>query len=368
MHVLVRALGVAAATAVIGAGAALALAAGGDAPPGGAAAASAAPVAFTVVASGDFLIHSPVWARAQRNAGGRGYDFRPMVREVRDFVAGADIAVCQLETPLSERAPQGYPVFSAPVQLARAIRWGGWDVCSTASNHTLDLGQWGIDRTIAALNRNDVAYTGSARSARQARQIPILRAKGVPVAVLAYTQVSNGQREPHPWSLAEADATQIIRDARRARAQGARAVIVNVHWGEEYQHRPSAAQWDLARRLARSKVVTAVVGQHAHVVQPIRQVEGMWTVFGEGNLISNQSAGAGLPAASQDGYIARLHLVATDERVRVERVDYLPTYVRRPDYVVVPVGPRSARAEYRVSYGRTRAVAGAGPHLRPVRP
>lgn len=345
---------------MVGAGAALA----GSAPTGDVS--PEAPVAFTVAASGDFLIHSPVWAQAQRNAGGRGYDFRPMLREVQDVVAGADLAICQLETPMSERAPQGYPVFSAPVQLARAIHSGGWDVCSTASNHTLDLGQWGIDRTIAALRRHGVDYVGSARSAREARRIPIHTVKGVPVAVLAYTQVSNGQREPHPWSLAEADAARIIRDARRARRSGAQAVIVNLHWGEEYSHSPSGAQWDLARRLARSRAVTAVVGQHAHVVQPIRRINGMWTVFGEGNLISNQSAGAGLPAASQDGYIARLRLVAAAGRVRVTGVDYLPTYVRRPDYVVMPVGPRSSRAEYRASYARTRAVVGAGANLRPV--
>lgn len=326
------------------------------------------PVAFTIAASGDVLIHSPVWAQAQRNAGGRGYDFAPMLREIRPYVHGADLALCQLETPVTERAPQGYPVFTAPVALARAIQVSGWDVCFTASNHTLDLGQWGIDRTIAALRRHGVDHVGSARSARDARRIPIHTVQGIPVATLAYTQVSNGQREPHPWSLAEADPERIIRDARRARAMGAQAVIVNVHWGEEYQHQPSAAQWQLVRRLARSGQVTAVVGQHAHVVQPIRRVDGMWVVFGEGNLISNQSAGAGLPAASQDGYIARLHLVAQAGRVRVERVSYVPTYVRRPDYAVVPVGARSARAEYRASYHRTRAVAGAGPHLRPVSP
>jgi Bacterial capsule synthesis protein PGA_cap len=49
--------------------------------------------------------------------------------------------------------------------------------------------------------------------------------------------------------------------------------------------------------------VTAIVGQHAHVVQPIRRVNGKIVVFGEGNLVSNQS-GACCPTESQDGLIA----------------------------------------------------------------
>ena len=55
----------------------------------------------------------------------------------------------------------------------------------------------------------------------------------------------------------------------------------------------------------RSPEVTAVIGQHVHVVQPIRRVNGKPVVFGEGNFLSNQSE-ACCPAASQDGLIALL--------------------------------------------------------------
>lgn len=34
------------------------------------------PVKLTVAASGDFLIHQPVWSRALADGGGRRYDFR----------------------------------------------------------------------------------------------------------------------------------------------------------------------------------------------------------------------------------------------------------------------------------------------------
>ena len=169
--------------------------------------------------------------------------------------------------------------------------------------------------------------------------------------------MTNGIPLPRPWAVNLAGASRIVADARRARRAGARAVIVNLHWGTEFSHAPDAFQRTLARRLGRSRAITAVVGQHAHVVQPIRRFGGMPVVFGEGNLLSNQTA-ACCPAASQDGMLVRLHLRAGPRRVRVRRITYTPTWVRHPDYAVVRAGGASR--------ARTIAVVGRTPRLRPV--
>jgi len=187
----------------------------------------------------------------------------------------------------------------------------------------------------------------------------MVHAKGVNIAFLAYTALTNGQRIPHPWTLDMAPRRRILRDARRARRRGADAVIVNLHWGQEYRSAPSYEQRRLARALTRSRAITAVVGQHVHVVQPIRWIHGKPVVFGEGNLISGQSA-ACCPAATQDGLVALLDLRAGGSgRVRAVRVRYLPTYVRHPDYTVVHARGRSRR--------RTIAVAGRSRRVVPVR-
>ncbi len=324
----------------------------------------APPATFTVAASGDFLIHGPVAAQALADGDGRRYDFRPMFGPVRRRIAGADLALCHVETPLVPGPVQGYPSFRTPPSLAGAIRATGWDACSTASNHSLDAGQHGVTTTLEALDRAGIPHSGTARSARGARRGPILRVvasggQDVRVAFLAYTAVSNGQLVPHPWSVAWADARRILADARRARRRGADTVIVNLHWGDEYSQSISASQAALARRLTRSPAIAAIVGQHAHVVQPIRRVNGKPVVFGEGNLVSNQTA-ACCPAASQDGLIALIDFVARDGRVRARRVRYVPTWVRHPDYRVVPARRGS------VSWRRTVAVAGRAPWLRPA--
>jgi poly-gamma-glutamate capsule biosynthesis protein CapA/YwtB (metallophosphatase superfamily) len=317
-------------------------------------------VRITIGVSGDLLLHLPIVARAHALAGGRGYDFRPLLRPIRRWVRRNSLSFCHVETPLTPAPPAGYPVFNSPPAMARAVKATGFDACDTASNHSLDRGQAGIDATRRALAQAGVPHTGSFASRRQQRRTLLLRAHGVRVALLAYTEMTNGIPLPHRWSVNLARAGRILRDARRARRAGARVVIVNLHWGTEYRHSPDAFQLALARRLARSSAITAVVGQHVHVVQPIRRVDGLPVVFGEGNLLSNQTA-ACCPAASQDGMLVRLYIRVGARRARVARITYTPTWVRHPDYAVV----HAARAQ-RASWKRTVAVVGRARRVRPT--
>ena len=317
---------------------------------------------FTLAASGDLLIHQPVWVRARADGGGH-YDFRPMLRYVKPIIAKADVALCHIETPMSDRPPAGYPKFNTPSALARAVKWGGWDVCDTASNHSLDQGQAGIDSTGVALRRAGVLHTGSFRSAAAQRRITMLTVRGVKVALLAYTETTNGIALPHSWSVNLARAGTIRADARRARAQGAQVVVVNIHWGDEYHSRPSAFQRRLAAAIMRGHLVTALVGQHVHVVQPIARVHGRLVVYGEGNLLSGQTA-ACCPPATQDGLIALLGISVDGQIARVTHVTYVPTWVRHPDFAVLPIriglqrGFASIIATLRKSWRRTVARAG----------
>jgi hypothetical protein len=327
-------------------------------------------VQLVVESSGDMLIHSAVFERALVLGGGRRYNFAPFFVAVRPYIRQADLALCHVETPMTPAPPRGYPLFNTPPALAIAIRQTGWRACSTASNHTLDQGQRGVDDTIRALDRAGVAHTGSFSSAAAQRMPLIMTVKGVRIAFLAYTELTNGIPSPHPWSVNRVSAATILSDAHRARRDGAQVVIVNLHWGDEYVAQPSGFQLQLADKLTRSRDVTAIVGQHVHVVQPIRIIHGKAVVFGEGNLISNQTS-ACCPAASQDGMIVLLTITVDGRGARVTFIHYVPVWVRHPDFVVLPAGtawrtdPADAAA-LRASYRRTVAVAGRAPRIQPI--
>jgi poly-gamma-glutamate capsule biosynthesis protein CapA/YwtB (metallophosphatase superfamily) len=335
------------------------------------------PIELTIEASGDLLIHTAVWTRAQALDGGAGYDFAPLFAEIRPYVDGADLALCHMETPMTPAPPTSYPIFNTPPALAEGVAETGWDLCDTASNHSLDQGQEGIDETGKAFDRAGIGHTGSFPSPAAQRRLTLVDVGGVRIAFLAYTTDTNGIPLPNRWSVNIATAGRILEDARRAVRSGADAVIVNVHWGgeivAEYQTEPSAGQLALARKLTASRDITAVVGQGPHAVQPIQRINGKYVVFSEGNLVSNQSPAAGLPASSQDGLVALLHLVLDERGARVTAVRYLPVWVRQPDYTVLPVGSALRKGEYDAatlqdSYERTVGVAGRGPGITPIPP
>jgi poly-gamma-glutamate capsule biosynthesis protein CapA/YwtB (metallophosphatase superfamily) len=334
----------------------------------------AARASFDIVASGDILIHGPVAAAAWRRD---RYDFRPLFARIRPLVRGAALALCHVETPIGAGPRSGYPLFNAPAELADAIRWTGWDACSTASNHALDRGADGVAATLRSLARAGVRFTGTARSRREGRRILLLRPHGVTVAFLAYTYGTNGLPRPHPWSVNLIWRPRIVADARRARRRGADLVLVNLHWGSEYVRDPTPEQRRLARSLLRTGLIDAVLGQHAHVVQPIRRVFGRFVVYGEGNLLSAQSV-ACCSDATRDGLIVRLRVRAGAGRASVARVEYVPTRVLQPGFVIEPLaralrrlgasgeGASPLARELRTALRRTIAVVGRRPSIRPV--
>jgi Bacterial capsule synthesis protein PGA_cap len=333
------------------------------------------PVRFTLSVSGDLLIHSPVYEHALSLGGGNRYDFAPLFEQVRPYVKGADLAICHVEVPMSPAAPSSYPVFNTPPELAKAIAQTGWEACDTASNHSLDQGQEGIDETRKALDRAGVEHTGSYSSRAASERILMLGAEGARVAYLAYATDTNGIPLPHPWSLSLTEKPdEVVADARRARKHGADVVLVNMQWGinmsPEYVTEASSKQVAFVKELVRSPAITAVVGQGPHVVQQIERLEGKYVVFSEGNLISNEGADAGLAAESQDGLIGLLDVVVDGDGAHVERVRYVPTWVQHPDYTVLPVGPaldanEGDSATLRASYDRTVDTAGRGKGIEP---
>src|SRR5262249_2396667 len=153
--------------------------------------------------------------------------------QIKPIIKRVDLPLCHVETPMTPATPQGYPVFNTPPALAPAIHEVGWKACSTAATHSLDQGQTGVDDTIKALDHAGVLPAGTYSSAAARRRPLIMTIKGVKVAFLSYTDITNGIPSPRPYSVNRASAGAILAEAHRARVDGAKVVIVNIHWGDE---------------------------------------------------------------------------------------------------------------------------------------
>ncbi|WFB11904.1 CapA family protein [Streptomyces sp. LX-29] len=249
---------------------------------------------FTLLATGDLLVHASVIRQARADAGGEGYDFRRMLAGAQPLVSEADLAICHMETVYgADGGPfTGYPAFKTPPQLAQSVRDTGYDSCSTASNHTLDAGAEGVRRTLDAMDRAGLRHAGTARSAGE-RDWTLLKAGDAEIAHLAYTYGTNGIPVPEgrPWLVNLIDPERIVRDARAARRAGADVVVVSLHWGTEWQRAPDELQLSVARELTAStdrghRDIDLIIGTHAHVPQAYEKVNGVWVVYGMGDQIA----------------------------------------------------------------------------------
>jgi poly-gamma-glutamate synthesis protein (capsule biosynthesis protein) len=292
--------------------------------------------AITIAVTGDILPHSPLWRRAARTAeeqGATGHDFGPMLAGLRPVLDAADLAICHLETPIApESEPYTtFPRFGVPVGIVDAIAAAGYHRCSTASNHTADRGAAGIDRTVDAFEARGLGQSGMARRPVEIHP-DVFDVAGVAVAHLSYTWSYNGLSLPdgEEWRSATIDPERVVRDARVARARGAELVLVSMHWGAEGVHEPTRFQREIADQVTAGGLIDLVIGHHAHVVQPIEQVNDTWVLFGLGNILSNLPTSDEWPAASQDAAVVTVTLtIRHDGRVSAQRPVAHPTWVDR---------------------------------------
>ncbi|WP_344221370.1 CapA family protein [Kribbella sancticallisti] len=242
---------------------------------------------LTLVATGDVLLHERLWNTAKRDGDNGDWNFAPLLQGVKPLVQSADLALCHLETPLGT-PPSGYPLFQGPPQIVPALKKTGYDACSTASNHSFDKGAAGIDRTLKLLDKAGLKHTGTARTREEAATPTIVTVHGVKVALLSYTYGFNGMPYPdgETWRAGKLDVAKIKAMAQKARGNGAEIVVVSCHWGDEYSTKINPEQKQIAEQLLADSNIDLVLGHHAHVVQPIQQLNGKWVVYGLGNLVA----------------------------------------------------------------------------------
>ncbi len=336
------------------------------------------PLQFTFVAAGDVLPHAPVINSAST---GDGYNFAPLMENVRPYVEEADLAICHLEAPITPPgvAPSGYPRFGAPPDIVDGLLVEGWDGCSFASNHTVDLGLNGLVTTLEKFEDMRMGISGAGRTEEEASQaqtyVVQVGDEQINVANISFTYGLNGLPKPQgmPWAVdtfdADAsDAEPIIAAAQAARDAGADIVIASVHCCVEYRTEPTPAQRLLAERIAESGTVDLYVGHHAHVPQPIEKLpggvygDGMWTAFGLGNYISNQDTQC-CRAETNSGVLLTTTFTVQPEGIVDVDVEWTATTVDRLDshtmYVLSDVPDGTGRLSAAEVAARHQRVANA---------
>ena len=312
----------------------------------------------TVSSVGDMLMHMPV-INTGYDEETRTYDLRAIFDYISDYTTSADLMVGNLETTLagldSGYKYSGYPQFNCPDSVVDAMKSAGFDVVLTANNHSYDTRTVGLNRTLQVIKDRQLQYLGTKLDAEE-KDYVIADCNGIQIGLLCYTY-DTGTADPETIALNGITLTKedsklvnsfdyneldifyadVQENLAAMEKDGAEAVMLYIHWGEEYQLQANSSQKAIAQRLC-DLGVDVIVGGHPHVVQPVELLtstedENQKTVclYSMGNAVSNQRLGnlsSVKTAHTEDGAMLQITFAEySDGTVIVEYADVLPFWV-----------------------------------------
>lgn len=251
---------------------------------------------ITIKAGGDIMANFGQTQYAY-NKGGGTYDFSDSFMYVKDFIKDADLSIANYETTTNpNKEYSGHPRFNVPSEYLEAIADAGFDVLTTANNHSLDTEIEGVFTTIDAIEKAGIDHVGT-HEAEGPRYI-IKDVDGIKVAILSYTYGCNGienlfiVREEIP-EINYLNESEIKKDIESAKNEGADFVLVYPHWGIELRSDADISQTDLGHKMVEWGA-DLVIGNHPHVVEPYEWYQAEngnkgFIAYACGNFISIQN-------------------------------------------------------------------------------
>lgn len=290
-----------------------------------------------LIAVGDIMMHG-MQIKSGYNSQTKRYSYQSFFTEVKNIFSTGDWVIGNLETTLAgpESGYTGYPLFNAPATLADAIKWAGFNILTTANNHSLDRREKGVLKTLENLRDRDIYPVGTAASLEEYQEILMVEKNEILMAFLAYTYGTNGIPIPQgkDYLVNLIDEQKILQDISKARQQGADIVTVSLHFGAEYQRLPNAKQKQLVKNLVNGGA-DIILGSHPHVVQPYKifkiaeengKTRQAVVIYSMGNFISNQTR-----KYTDLGVIFQVNIQKSfpEETINISAVEALPTWVHR---------------------------------------
>ena len=190
--------------------------------------------------------------------------------KIAPTIRQADWAIANLEGPVIKDCPilrSGYQ-FCANTENLDGPLQAGFDAFSLANNHINNFGPQGIEETIQALEQRSLRYFGLGK-------VDFQTLKGIKLAFLSFDD-----------TLAPLNQDQLSLEIKKVDPL-VDWVVVNFHWGEEYQPQPNAHQKEIARTAVEAGA-DIIIGHHPHVPQPLEYIDHKPVFYSLGNFVFDQ--------------------------------------------------------------------------------
>ena len=253
-----------------------------------------------LVCAGDNLIHSSIYKQAKRRAeanGEDGYDFDYVYEKVEKYLDGADIAILNQETIVTdELEPSDYPRFCSPADLGEKMIEMGFNAFSLSNNHILDRGEEGLLATLRFWDSHEgIIRYGAYRDEEDMNNIRTMEVNGVTFAFLGYMEHTNGLSLPSDseCKITYFDELDLIEQQVRRADEIADVVIVSAHYGKETINEQTQTQLDLTQKLVEWGA-DLIIGTQPHTAQGMEYIQkpdgsNAFVFYCLGNFVSAQS-------------------------------------------------------------------------------
>lgn len=232
----------------------------------------------------------------------------------QDVTKAANISFANLESPFNNtgsRVTQGL-TFKAEPNTIEGLTAGGFDILSTANNHSYDQGKTGVTYTLDWLQQNGIKSVGTGLDCHSGT---ILESNGLKFGYLAYSYAAfnDGGRTPDPMVCDWNDQQQIATDITALKPQ-VDFVIVSAHMGTEYKRKPEPANSEGAHA-AIDAGADLFIGHHPHWMQTIEEYKGKYIFYSLGNFVFDQMwsqdtrEGLGVKVLFKDKNLSRIELL-----------------------------------------------------------
>jgi len=228
-----------------------------------------------------------------------------------------DIMIGNLEGVVTESRKRIYKsyTFKFRKEVLLALKKAGFNYFMQTNNHCYDYGEEGFKDTLAALEEHGIPTSGAGYTANEAKKFYHTTVNGTNIAIISCgafpiertgfngekTATATENRAGILWQSEE-----LFEDIKKEKTVG-NFVIVNVHGGFEYRHKPHNMQRELYEKFIDSGA-DVVFGSHPHVIQPTEWYKGKLIVYSLGNFIFNGEAEFAAYGAL-DSEIVRLGIV-----------------------------------------------------------
>ncbi|MEA1962945.1 MAG: CapA family protein, partial [Patescibacteria group bacterium] len=227
---------------------------------------------------GDIMLDRHVGKKIEIN--GFDYLFKKLASSTkRNFFNGHDLISVNLEGAVTNNGEHYNPIMSYDFAfhpgIVSQLKKYNFNFFNLANNHFADQGEQGIAETRENLQLLDFDFSGCRDRKAGECSSRIIKRANKKIGMAGFSMVYG--------KLDESAVEKIIIDL----ASSTDLIIVNIHWGVEYEHYFNKTQQNIAHKIINAGA-DMIIGHHPHVAQGIEIYKNKPIFYSLGNFIFDQ--------------------------------------------------------------------------------